>query len=98
MIEHCYKGNRTKGGRKFEDIEEGSEFWSALWEGTGRRNAGIESIEDVRVREVVPEIPATEFKPTDDKQGQTIRKKKNGSALGPDLLANFWWKNRVVLH
>ena len=61
-------------------------------------NAGIESIEDVRVREVVPEILATEFKRTDDKLGQTIRKKKNWSAPGPDLLANFWCKNVVVLH
>ena len=92
MIEHCYKGNRTKGGRKFEDIEEGCECWSASREGTGSGNAGIEPIEDVRMREVVPEIPATKFKLTDDKQGQTIRKKKK-SALGPDLLANFWWKN-----
>ena len=28
--------------RKFEDIEEASEFWKALWEGTGSGNAGME--------------------------------------------------------
>ena len=51
-------------------------------------------IEDVReaMKEVVPEIPTTEFKLTGDKVGQTIRKKKNWSAPGSDLLANFSWK------
>ncbi|KAK2572147.1 hypothetical protein P5673_002357 [Acropora cervicornis] len=34
--------------RKFEGIEEASEFWRALWEGTGNGNAGMEWIEDVR--------------------------------------------------
>ena len=78
--------------RKFEDSEEASEFWRALWEGNGSENAGMEWIEDVReaMREAVPEIPTTEFKLTGDKAGQTIRKKKNWSAPGPDLLVNFW--------
>ena len=80
--------------RKFEDIEEASEFWRELWDGTGSGNAGMEWIEDVReaIREVVPEIPTTEFKLTGDKVRQTIRKKKNWSAPGLDLLAIFWWK------
>ena len=54
MIEHCYKGNRTKR-RKFEDIEEANEFWRPLWEGTGSGNVGMEWIEDVReaMREAV---------------------------------------------
>ena len=39
-------------------------------------------------REVVPEIPTTGFKLTGDKVLQAIRKKKNWSAPGPDLLAN----------
>ena len=84
--------------RKFEDIEEASEFWRKLWEGTGSGNAGMEWIEDVReaMREAVPEIPTAEFKLTGDKLGQMIRKKKNWSALGPDLLANVWWKKVVV--
>ena len=50
------------------------------------------------MREVVLEIPATEFKLTGDKGGQKTRKKKNWSAPGLDLLANFWWKKAVVLH
>ena len=84
---------------KFEDIEEASEFWRALWEGTGSGNAGMEWIEDVReaMREAVPEIPIAEFKLTSDKVGQTVGK-KNWSAPCPDLLANFWWKKVVVLH
>ena len=41
IIEHCNKGNKTKG-RKFEDIEEASEFWRTLWEGTRSGNAGME--------------------------------------------------------
>ena len=47
--------------RKFEDIEEASEFWRALWEGTGSGNAGMEWIEDVReaMKEAIPEIPTT---------------------------------------
>ena len=78
-------------GRKEEDIEEASEFWKALWEGTGSGNAGMEWIEDVReaMREVVPEIPTTEFKLTGDKVGQTIRKKKKWSGPGPALLCKF---------
>ena len=34
---------------------------------------------------------------TGNKVGQTIKTKKNWSAPGPDLLANFWWKKVVVL-
>ena len=56
-------------------------FGAHIGKGTGSGNAGIESIEDVRVREVVPEIPATEFKLTDDKLGQRIRKKRTGVRL-----------------
>lgn len=45
--------------RKFDDIEEASELWRALWEGTGSGNAGMEWIEDVReaMRETVPRYP-----------------------------------------
>ena len=45
--------------RKFEDIEEASEFWRALREGTGSGNAGMEWIEDVReaMKEAVPGSP-----------------------------------------
>ena len=65
--------------RKFEDIEEASEFWRALWEGTGCGNAWMEWNEDVReaMKEAVPEIPTTAFKLAGDKVGQTIRKKKD---------------------
>ena len=50
--------------RTFEDIEEASEFWRALWEGTGSGNAGMEWIKDVReaMKEAVPEKPTAEFK------------------------------------
>ena len=50
----------------------------------------MEWVEDVRegLREVVPEIPTTGFKLALDKVLQAIRKKKNWSAPGPDLLAN----------
>ena len=86
--------------RKFEDIEEASEFWKALWEGAGSGNARMEWIEDVReaMREVFPEMPTSELKLTGDKVGQTIGKKKNCSVPGPDVLANFWWKKVDVLH
>ena len=96
MIKLCCKGNRMK----FENIEEAIEFWRASWEGTGSGNAGMEWTEDVReaIKEAVPEIPTAEFKLTGDKVGHSIRKKKNWSAPGPDLLANFWWKKVVVLH
>ena len=52
-------------------MEEASEFWKALREATGNGNAGMEWIEDVReaMREVVPEIPTTEFKLTGDGGG-----------------------------
>ena len=76
--------------RKFEEKEEASEFWRALCEGTGGGNSEMEWVEDVRegLREVVPEIPTTGFKLALDKVLQAIRKKKNWSAPGPDLLAN----------
>ena len=50
------------------------------------------------MREVVRDIPTTEFKLMGDKVGQMIRKKKNWSAPSPDLLANSCWKKAVVLH
>ena len=48
------------------------------------------------MREVFPEIRATEFKLTGDKVRQKTRKKKKWSAPGLDLLENFRRKKAVV--
>ena len=84
----------------FENIEEASSFWKALWEKEGSGDISAKRVEEVKsaINSRVAAPTDEQFLLTKEEAVNVIRKKRNWSALGPDLITNYWWKMAYSLH
>ena len=93
-LDPIYRREVTTPSRYFDDPKEVEIFWKGLWEVSDRGNPRAEwlkEIEEVFV-ELVPVVSQDSIDITESVCHNAIRKKKNWSSLGPDLICNFWWK------
>ena len=95
-----YKKTQKKERQVFENPEEVVDFWAGIWEKTdgGNPNATwISEVEEV-FREIIPTVDHGNIPVTCELVLKAIKKKKNWSAPGPDLIVNFWWKRLTSTH
>ena len=84
----------------FENIEEASSFWKALWEKEGSGDISAKWVEEVKsaINSRVAAPTDEQFLLTKEEAVNAIRKKINWSATGPDRITNYWWKKAYSLH
>ena len=84
----------------FENIEEASSFWKALWEKEGSGDISAKWVEEVKsaINSRVAAPTDEQFLLTKEEAVNAIRKKRNWSATGPDRITNYWWKKAYSLH
>ena len=82
----------------FENIEEASSFWKALWEKEGSGDISAKWVEEVKsaINSRVAAPTHEQFLLTKEEAINAIRKKRNWSAPGPDRITNYWWKRRTA--
>ena len=76
----------------FENIEEASSFWKALWEKEGSGDMSAKWVEEVKsaINSRVAAPTDEQFLLTKEEAVNAIRKKRNWSAPGPDRITNYW--------
>ena len=84
----------------FDDVEQASGFWKALWEKEGTGNDKARWLQEVKkaIWEKVPPPSEEEWILGERTAVSVIKKKKNWSSPGPDKIVNYWWKNAIALH
>ena len=84
----------------FENIEEASSFWKALWEQEGSGDISAKWVEEVKsaINSRVAAPTDEQFLLTKEEAVNAIRKKRNWSAPAPDRITNYWWKKAFSLH
>ena len=84
----------------FENIEEASSFWKALWEKEGSGDISAKWVEEVKsaINSRFAAPTDEQFSLTKEEAVNAIRKKRNWSARGPDRITNYWWKKAYSLH
>ena len=95
-----YKKVGVKEGQIFENVDEVVNFWAGIWEKEDSGNSQapwIDEIEQV-FKNIVPVIDTDPIPITEAILLRSIKKKKNWSAPGPDLIVNFWWKHLTSTH
>ena len=95
-----YKKPERKERQVFQNAQEVVDFWAGIWEknDTGNANAAwVNEIEEV-FREIIPEVDCGRMPIVYELVLKSIKKKKNWSGPGPDLIVNFWWKKLTSTH
>ena len=84
----------------FENIEEASSFWKALWEKEGSGDISAKWVEEVKsaINSRFAAPTDEQFSLTKEEAVNAIRKKRNWSAPGPDRITNYRWKKAYSLH
>ena len=92
------KGDKVR--KYFENTEEVINFWKSLWEKDDPGNPNASWLDEYKLlfQQVVPEIFTGDIDVTNAIIWDCIRKKRNWSGSGPDLLVNFWLKKLFVIH
>ena len=89
-----------KSRKFFSDTKNVENFWKSLWckQYTGNPNAKwLEEIEQV-FTELIPIVHDGEINITQNDVTNFIKKKRNWSSPGPDLIVNFWYKKISSIH
>ena len=75
-------------------------FWKSLWEisDPGNPEATWLSEYELLFHQLIPEIVTDNIKITEVDIWNGIRKKRNWSSSGPDMLVNYWLKKMFVIH
>ena len=78
----------------FEDPKLVEKFWSELWEKEDAGNPDAAWVSEIKDKffQLIPDVYDGDLEITMDVCKNTVRKKKNWSAPGPDKITNFWWK------
>ena len=99
-VEYPIHTKRKEVKRTFTNVEDVENFWRGLWckEDSGKPDAEwLKEIEGV-FAEIVPEVHNGDIEISMNDIWSSIKKKKNWSGPGPDLITNFWWKKLTSLH
>ena len=98
--EPVYKKVKKKASQVFENAQDVVDFWAGIWEKTDSGNPNAQWISDIEkaFREIVPVTNCNRIPIVYTDIHKSIRKKKNWSAPGPDLIVNFWWKKLTATH
>ena len=78
----------------FTDKNEVEMFWKTLWqkEDIGKPDAyWLKEIENLFIS-IIPNLDENEIEIDDDIINEAIKKKRNWSSPGPNLIVNFWLK------
>ena len=83
----------------FPNSETVLDFWKSLWCKDDAGNPRAEWLKDYEdlFEQLVPIIDTDELSVTNEDMFGTVKRKRNWSAPGPDLIVNFWWKKLVVI-
>jgi len=95
-----FKKVAKKERQVFENAEQVIDFWAGIWEKEDSGNANAEWIKDIEevFREIVPDRDGNPIPTTRDDTYNSVKKKKNWSAPGLDLIVNYWWKKLKSTH
>ena len=89
----------VKERKYFEKPEEVIEFWKSLWCKEDKGNPETEWLREYErlFEEKIPEINTDDIEIEEEDITNAIKKKRNWSAPGPDLIVNFWLKRISVI-
>lgn len=92
------KINRSR--KYFEKPDEVLNFWKNLWnkDDPGRPDAEWLNEYETLFLEIIPELNVDELPISNEIIWNGIKKKRNWSSPGPDLVVNFWWKKINATH
>ena len=90
----------TKTRKFFENSEDVLKFWKSLWEKDDQGKPNVDWLREYEIlfKSIIPEIHTGDIEITDTIIWNSIKKKRNWSAPGPDLVVNYWLKKLFVIH
>ena len=89
-----------KSRKFFQSTEDVERFWKSLWTKQDEGNPNAEWLKETEevFATMVPEIDHDDLITTPCEFLKNVKKKRNWSSPGPDLIVNFWLKKLTVTH
>ena len=88
----------------FESLLQAETFWRPIWENEGKGDPNATWLREIEIAmddccgDIESQIEGYHIRVNEDQIAKVIRKKRNWSAPGPDVICNYWVKKITVLH